>query len=194
MDTPGSLACCGSYSLTNVCSPLWPQPPHQSALPLPPRTEKLWFSHTRALQALTLPSASAHASAHSMAHPAGPHRGWFPPLLHPDFHDPVSSGIPVLNQRSLPLPPLPPQLPLQLQRTLLKEDVESQKTPPFQIYKFTPVNNSCRALGLPASLPVTSCGFFSRNPTAVEQDLLSPQVLSPPNPHGLTRWHFSPFS
>ena len=35
-----------------MCSPLWPQSPHQSALPLPPRTEKLRFSSTRVPQAL----------------------------------------------------------------------------------------------------------------------------------------------
>lgn len=188
----GSLACCGSYSPTNVC-PLWPQPSHQAALPSPPRTEKLRSSHTRVLQALNLLPASEHASAHLIIHPAGSHHGWFPTFLHPDFHDPVSSGIPVLNQRSLPLPTLPPQILLQLQSTLLKEDVESQKTHPLQIYEFIPVNNSYRALGWPDSLPVTSCGFFSRNPTEVGLDLL-PQVLSPSNPHGLTRWHFSSFS
>lgn len=42
----------------------------------------------------------------------------------PDFHDPMSSDITILKERSFPLPPLPPQLLLQVQKTLLKEDAK----------------------------------------------------------------------
>ena len=82
---------------TNLCSPLWPQPPHQSPLPLSPRPENLPFIHTRILQTLTShPHQSMPRPTLSLVQ-LEPMMGGFILSSTPDFHDFVRSGIPVLN-------------------------------------------------------------------------------------------------
>ena len=191
MDTPGSLACCGSYSPQKcvllsdhslLISQLFHCPHLQrscgSATPEPFRH---WPSHLH--QSMPQPTDHSPSWTPSLV-VSSPPPPWFPwprELWHSGPQSEVTPTAITSSSASTPA-----------SENFAQGRCRITENSPFT--QFTPVNNGCRALGLPASLPVTSCGFFSRNPTAVELDLLSPQVLSPPNPHVLTRWHFSPFS
>lgn len=92
-------------------------------------------------------------------------------------------GITMLNERSLPLLPFPPQLLPQVQKTLFEED-QNHRT-----LTHCKSKNSCQQTtatgpwGCQNSLSVMSCWSFPRNPTELELDPLPPQF---PNlhPHG----------
>lgn len=162
--TPRSSACHRCHSPTHLCLLSDRSLPHQSPLPRP-HTQRT--CHSAAPQSFrpSPPIFIIRTCSGPLDCSSSLGRDWLQAFFHPWFLLTLwNSGIPVLSYTSLPLPPLPLQLLLQVQRTLLKEVAEPRKLAQYKFMNVCQRTTATGSWGCRNILSVTSCWPFSRAP------------------------------